>query len=271
MSLDIFVPLEGSCNLMDVLSLTERLFGVPEEREVAREIVEDPQVVWSVKKRHFRFTYGPNPHLVGNPEAMDMDGDLLESRYELDLKQMVTEQKTAYQKVDIASLIFPKLRPSLAAYKKSLLNDASYYSKHPEVFKPDKAIYLDGVVQSRLFGEAAYHEALVHPAMVAHPNPKRVVIVGGGEGATLREVLKHNTVERVTMIEIDKEMVDICREHLPEWNTCSNLVGSTESCFDDPRAEIFFEDAVAWFIEHFGDRDCIDPSQRYDVLIMDAL
>ena len=255
---------------MNVLSLTERFFGVPKEREAAGEIVDEPQVIWSVKKRHFRFVDDPIPHFVGNPEEMDMDSDLLESR-DFDLKQMVTEQKTPYQKVDIFSTIFPRLRPSLAAYKKSLQNDGSYYSEHPELFQPDKAVYLDGVVQSRLFGEAAYHEALVHPAMVSHPNPKRVVIVGGGEGATLREVLKHNTVEKVTMIEIDKKMVDICRKHLPEWNNCGKLVGSADSCFDDPRTEIFFEDAVAWFIERFGDRDSIDRSQRYDVLIMDAL
>ena len=126
--------------------------------------------------------------------------------------------------------------------------------KHPDLFKPDRIVYLDGITQSRLLGEAAYHEALVHPAMVSHENPKRVAIIGGGEGATLREVLKHRTVEKVTMVEIDEIMVQVSREYLPEWSNCSNLVGSAPCCFDDPRAEVFFTDAIAWFIERFGDK-----------------
>jgi len=73
------------------------------------------------------------------------------------------------------------------------------------------------------------------------------------------------------MIDIDKLMVEICKEHLPEWNSCDHLVGSAPSCFDDPRAEVYFEDAVAWFVNRFSDEDNIDPSQRYDVIIMDAL
>ena len=71
---------------------------------------------------------------------------------------------------------------SIASYQKSLSDDESYESLHPELYKPDKVLFLDGVPQSTLYGEAAYHEALVHPSMLAHPNPKRVAIIGGGEG-----------------------------------------------------------------------------------------
>ena len=81
------------------------------------------------------------------------------------------------------------------------------------ISSPDKILFLDGVEQSSLHGEAAYHEALVHPAMLTHNNPKRVAIIGGGEGATLREVLKHKSVEHVVMIDIDKELINLCREH----------------------------------------------------------
>ena len=58
----------------------------------------------------------------------------------------------------------------------------SYESAHREMYRPDKILYLDGVHQSTLRGDAAYHEALVHPSMLAHPNPRRVAIIGGGEG-----------------------------------------------------------------------------------------
>ena len=106
--------------------------------------------------------------------------------------------------------------------------------------------------------------------MFAHPNPKRVAIIGGGEGATLREVLKHKTVEQVLMIEIDKKMVDLSKEHLSFWSDCSRLEGGTKSCFDDPRVSVYYEDAFAWFIDNFGD-DAQAESAPFDVLIMDAL
>jgi spermidine synthase len=119
-------------------------------------------------------------------------------------------------------------------------------------------------------GDAAYHEALVHPALFAHKNPKRVAIIGGGEGATLREVLKHETIDKVVMIEIDKMMVDASREFLPEWNDCSNLVGRAENCFDDARVELYCEDAFAWFKDRFRIED--EPTEEpFDVIIMDAL
>jgi spermidine synthase len=106
--------------------------------------------------------------------------------------------------------------------------------------------------------------------MITHPNPKRVAIVGGGEGATLREVLKHNTVEEVLMVEIDGELVTMCREHLPEWSDCTDLLGSdADSCFEDSRATVSFEDAFGWFIDNFGDGK--KKREQFDVIIMDAL
>eukprot|EP00979_Chaetoceros_neogracilis_P016343 scaffold7766_cov194-Chaetoceros_neogracile.AAC.1 len=74
------------------------------------------------------------------------------------------------------------------------------------MFEPNRLVFLDGVLQSTRDGIESYHEALVQPAMFAHPDPKRVAIIGGGEGATLGEVLKHNTVDTVMMIEIDESM-----------------------------------------------------------------
>jgi spermidine synthase len=106
--------------------------------------------------------------------------------------------------------------------------------------------------------------------MFAHPNPKRVAIVGGGEGATLREVLKHNTVERAVMIEIDEEMVSISRQYLPEWSDCTDLVGSTSWCGDDPRTQMVYGDALGWLIERFHDKENITEG-LFDVIIMDAL
>ena len=109
--------------------------------------------------------------------------------------------------------------------------------------------------------------------MLAHTHPRRVAIIGGGEGATLREVLRHDTVEEATMVEIDGELVDLCREHLLEWNDCSDIEGRhARSCFDHPRARVMIEDAFRWFMDRFaGDGGEAAPAEeKFDVIIMDA-
>ena len=76
-------------------------------------------------------------------------------------------------------------------------------------------LVLDGKIQSSECDEFIYHEALVHPAMLSHPNPETVFIAGGGEGATLREALCYKSVKKVVMVDIDKQVVDVCRNYLP--------------------------------------------------------
>ena len=114
-----------------------------------------------------------------------------------------------------------------------------------------RVLVLDGFVQSAELDEHFYHESLVHPAMVLHPDPKRVLILGGGEGATLREVLKHKTVERAVMVDIDEEVVNIAKQHLGSWH---------RGAFEDGRAEVVIEDGKA-YVERTG--------ERFDVVIMD--
>ena len=114
-----------------------------------------------------------------------------------------------------------------------------------------RAVFIDGVAQSAQMDEHIYHESLVHPAMVAHPNPQSVFIAGGGEGAILREILKHNTVNQVIMADLDEAMVNLAKEHLESWH---------QGAFADPRVELVFADAKA----HLA-----SLSQTFDVFIMD--
>ena len=113
------------------------------------------------------------------------------------------------------------------------------------------ALFLDGFAQSTEYDEFIYHESLVHPAMITHGNPRKVLIIGGGEGATLREVLKYESVERAVMVDIDEELVNLCRKHLPEWH---------KGAFDDPRAELVFMDGRK-FVE--------ETKEKFDVIILD--
>jgi len=112
-------------------------------------------------------------------------------------------------------------------------------------------LILDGKIQSSEADEFIYHEALVHPAMLTHPQPERVFIAGGGEGATLREVLAHKTVKRAVMVDIDEEVVSLCRHLLPSWH---------QKAFDDPRTELHFVDARKYLEE---------SSDKFDVIIID--
>jgi len=112
-------------------------------------------------------------------------------------------------------------------------------------------LVLDGKVQSSENDEFIYHEALVHPAMLTHPKPEKVFIAGGGEGATLREVLTHKSVRKVTMVDLDKEVIDVCRRFLPSFHRNS---------FDDPRLELDFGDARQYLEE---------SNDRFDVIVID--
>ncbi|KAL6212247.1 hypothetical protein ACLB2K_017468 [Fragaria x ananassa] len=77
-----------------------------------------------------------------------------------------------------------------------------------------KVLVIDGKMQSAEVDEFIYHECLIHPALLSHPKPKNVFIMGGGEGSAAREALKHKLLEKVVMCDIDQEVVDFCRRHL---------------------------------------------------------
>jgi spermidine synthase len=114
-------------------------------------------------------------------------------------------------------------------------------------------VALDGDIQSCASDEALYHEALVHPAMLMHPDPKTILIMGGAEGGTAREVLRYSNVEKVVMIEIDKDYVDLCRKWIPSWG---------EKAFNDPRLEVICQDINVYL----NDNDI-----KFDVVIGDLI
>ncbi|MCP6760904.1 MAG: fused MFS/spermidine synthase [Fischerella sp. CENA71] len=114
-----------------------------------------------------------------------------------------------------------------------------------------KALVLDGKWQSCTGDEFLYHEPLVHPAMIFHGAPRKVLILGGGEGATAREVLRWQTVDKVVMIDIDGEVVEACKQHLSEMH---------QNAFDDPRLHVVIADAL----------DFLDTTdEKWDVIISD--
>lgn len=114
-----------------------------------------------------------------------------------------------------------------------------------------RVLLLDGITQVSERWEERYHEPLVHPAMLAHPDPRRILVLGGGDGGALREVVRYPSVEAVDFVELDPDVVAFSREHLTHVH---------RGAFDDPRVRFHYRDGRA-FIEASG--------PRYDVIIMD--
>ncbi len=112
-------------------------------------------------------------------------------------------------------------------------------------------LVLDNKIQSSERDEFIYHEALVQPAMIAHPKPETVFIAGGGEGATLREVLRHKTVKKAVMVDVDEMVTTLSLKYLPH---------EAEKSFEDTRTELHHVDARG-----FLEKD----SRKYDVIIID--
>lgn len=289
-TLDLFTC--GSNPLLPVVEVIENLFGIAGP---GKEL----KTRWSHELRGFR---SPDEN-----HYLDDSSDLalwVLSPLELYYKKQIYSNTTTFQRVDIwdtveaskkkekqsntgrefrnhhclTPIVFSMcfcLRqinetPSWSDVQKYNLTPDDPRLSTPELVTPDRFLFLDGILQSMLSSENVYHETMVHPAMFAHPSPKHVAILGGGEGATLREVLKHKTIESVVQIEIDKELVQIVRQYMPTMSDCSDLQGRAQNCFDDNLVTMVYEDGTKWFVER---QKLVEEGKvpKFDVLLIDAL
>jgi spermidine synthase len=111
-----------------------------------------------------------------------------------------------------------------------------------EIYRTETFGYLmviDGCTMVSTRDNFLYHEMMSHPALYSHPNPRDVVVVGGGDCGTLREVLKHPEVQRATQVEIDERVTRLAEQYFPELCVANG----------DPRATLFFGDGIAWMKE----------------------
>jgi spermidine synthase len=140
---------------------------------------------------------------------------------------------------------------------KRVLYDRKTKFQHAQIIEGGhfgRKLFIDGEIQSSTADEFIYHESLVHPAMLAHGMPKNVLILGGGEGATLREVLRWKSVEKAVMVDIDAEIVAACQRHLPSMH---------KGAFDDDRAELVIDNALHVL------RQAAKQNRVWDVVISD--
>ncbi|RLF90743.1 spermidine synthase [Thermococci archaeon] len=142
--------------------------------------------------------------------------------------------------------------------KRKILERKSEYQKI-EIYETEgfgRLLALDGTVQLVTEGEKSYHEPLVHPALLAHPNPERVLVIGGGDGGTIREVLRHKEIKEAIMVEIDRMVVEIASEFI---GIDEGLLGKMlkNEC---KRAKLVIGDGVKFLKENKG----------FDVIIVDS-
>ncbi|NVJ65189.1 MAG: polyamine aminopropyltransferase [Gammaproteobacteria bacterium] len=114
-----------------------------------------------------------------------------------------------------------------------------------------KMLLNDGLIMVTERDEFAYHDMITHVPMFTHPNPKNVLVIGGGDGGTAREVLRHESVEKCTMVEIDGMVVEACRQHIPQ----------TSKDLDHPKMNLIIGDGVE-FVKN--------TQEKFDVIIVDS-
>jgi len=120
-----------------------------------------------------------------------------------------------------------------------------------DTYQFGRMLVLDGIVQTTIRDEFTYHEMITHIPLFTHGNPKKVLVVGGGDGGTIREILKHKPVEKAVLCEIDDRVVELSKKYLPEI-----------SCgLSDPRVEVFIGDGIKYVQEH---------KNEFDVAIIDS-
>lgn len=140
--------------------------------------------------------------------------------------------------------------------EKVLFSERSLYQRVEVVQTPGhgRVLINDGVFMLSERDEFIYHEMIAHVPLFVHPDPKQVLIIGGGDGGTVREALRHKTVERAVMVEIDGTVVEAARGHLP----------GLSCALDDPRLELRIEDGVGYAA------NAVEASEKFDVAIVDS-
>jgi spermidine synthase len=136
------------------------------------------------------------------------------------VKNLIHEEKTPYQTIEII-----------------------------DTYAFGKMLLLDGIIMLTDQDEHTYHEMLVHPAMTVHPNPENVLIIGGGDGGTVRELLKHD-VKKITLVDIDERVIEVSKKYFPQFS----------SGFSDPRLEIKNQDGALY----------VKEDHKYDIIFLDS-
>ena len=143
-------------------------------------------------------------------------------KFSIEVKEKLWEEKTSYQKIDVY-----------------------------DSYELGRFFTLDGIMMANEKDEFIYHEMIIHTPMSINPNIKHVLVIGGGDGGSVRELVKYPTIESIDMVEIDERVVRVCEKFLP----------STTSGLNDQRVKLLFEDGLKFVME---------SKKMYDLIIVDS-
>jgi len=153
----------------------------------------------------------------------------------------------------IEETFHPHWRVRMKADK--ILHEVQTEHQHLVIFENatwGTVLILDGIFQLTTLDEFVYHEMMAHVPLMSLARPRRVLVVGGGDGGVLREVLKHSSVEKATLCEIDRSVIDLSLKYYPEI---------ANGAFDDPRADVVIADGLKYVAE---------TTEKFDAIIVDS-
>ncbi|XRX42449.1 MAG: polyamine aminopropyltransferase [Buchnera aphidicola (Eriosoma harunire)] len=155
------------------------------------------------------------------------------------------------------TIIHEKLHPCLGQY--FLINKILYEqtNEHQKILifnntTMGNILLLDDIIQTTEKDEFIYHEMITHVPIFTHPNPKKILIIGGGDGGVLREVIKHKQINKIVMVEIDRIVIDICKKFFPAHNN---------NAFNDPRLQLIINNGFEFIKKN---------TEKFDIIISDS-
>jgi len=211
----------------------------------------DPWISYQFLKEAFEAAHGSAVELKRGELA-------LLTRKDFDIKQLRDDKSTEVgDPIRTKDVWFTERDDKIALSMKhnGKLYDEQSDFQRVEVYNTQaygNMLTLDGMVMTTEKDEYVYHEMITHVPTLTHPNPKRALIIGGGDGGTAREMLKHESLEEVVMVEIDDKVIEACKLHLPR----------IASALDNPKLNLIVDDGIKYV------KDAADGS--FDIVIVDS-
>eukprot|EP00588_Corethron_pennatum_P003512 CAMPEP_0194298066 /NCGR_PEP_ID=MMETSP0169-20130528/59961_1 /TAXON_ID=218684 /ORGANISM="Corethron pennatum, Strain L29A3" /LENGTH=767 /DNA_ID=CAMNT_0039048011 /DNA_START=146 /DNA_END=2449 /DNA_ORIENTATION=+ len=258
---------------LPILPLVEKHFGILRRAGEGRGKMypdEDPTKVvtkWAHQLRGFRTK-------EEQKGVFDQENELafwVLTPFDQEIKKEIFSITTPHQRIDLWENLWQESTPSYYDMLRGPhpLGDKRYLND--KFVSSERMVFLDGMAQGSTDTDRVLYETMVQPVMFAHSNPRRVAIVGGGNGQIIGQLLKHKTVETIVMIEKDEMLVEVVRKYLNSSCDCRNVEGATPVCFDDPRVETLHVDAVDFFTSNFDEKGTIGNVEKFDVVFVGVL
>lgn len=209
----------------------------------------NPWISYKYLEEHFKASYGSSMELLRGQKHL-----LKRQDFEFAPKRDQDEKVVHHNRNIWFTDRDENLALSLRHKGDVLFREQSPYQKVQvfETYAYGKALTIDGMFMTTEKDEYVYHEMIAHVPVMSHGNVKNVLVIGGGDGGTVREVLRHQQVEKVTMVEIDEVVVRASKEHLPQ----------IAASFDDPRLELIIGDGIEFVAKA--------EASSYDLIIVDG-